>query len=48
MIRSSLCDYSDSYIFVKGTITVANTKSAGAAVTNIDKKSNIQKLCSIY
>ena len=38
MIRSSLCDYSDSYIFVKGTITVANTKAAGAAVTNIDKK----------
>ena len=25
MLRSSLCDYSDAYILVKGTITVANT-----------------------
>ena len=24
MLRSSLCDYSDSYILVKGTITVEN------------------------
>ena len=38
MIRSNLCDYSDSYILVKGTITVANTVTAGAAVININKK----------
>ena len=25
MLRSSLCDYSDAYILVKGTIIVANT-----------------------
>ena len=25
MLRSSLCDYSDAYILVKGTITVTNT-----------------------
>ena len=25
MLRSSLCDYSDAYILVKGTITVVNT-----------------------
>ena len=25
MLRSSLCAYSDTYILVKGTITVANT-----------------------
>ena len=23
MLRSNLCDYADSYIFVKGTITIA-------------------------
>ena len=38
MIRSNLCDYSDSYILVKGTITVANTVTAVAAVININKK----------
>ena len=25
MLRSSLCDYSDAYILVKGTVTVPNT-----------------------
>ena len=25
MLRSSLCDYSNAYILVKGTITVVNT-----------------------
>ena len=25
MIRSSLCDYSNAYVLVKGTITVPNT-----------------------
>ena len=38
IIRSSLCDYSDAYIFVKGTITVPNTVAAGAAVNNANKK----------
>ena len=28
MIRSSLCNYSDAYILVKGTITVTNTTAA--------------------
>ena len=41
MLRSSLCDYSDAYILVKGSITVNNTASAGAAVNNTNKKSNI-------
>ena len=31
MLRSSLCDYSDAYILVKGNITVANTAAQGAA-----------------
>ena len=40
MIKSSLCDYSDAYIHVQGTITVSNT-GAGAAPNNRNKKSNI-------
>ena len=38
MIRSNLCDYSDAYILLKGTITVPNTAAAGAAVNNTNKK----------
>ena len=34
MLRSSLCDYRDAYILVKGTITVDNTAAAGAAANN--------------
>ena len=37
MLRSSLCDYSDAYITVQGTITVANAGTA-AAPNNADKK----------
>ena len=29
MIKSSLCDYSDAYILVKGTVTVQNTGATG-------------------
>ena len=38
MLRSSLCDYSDAYILVKGNITVNNTAADGAAANNTDKK----------
>ena len=38
IIRSNLRDYTDAYILFKGTITVANTVVAGAAVNNINKK----------
>ena len=38
MLKSSLCDYSDASILVKGTISVNNTAAAGAAVNNINKK----------
>ena len=34
MIRSNLCDYSDEYIHVKGTITIPNS----AAENNANKK----------
>ena len=37
MLRSSLCDYSDAYILVKGNISVNNTGTA-AAPTNRNKK----------
>ena len=38
MLRSSLCDYSDAYIPVKGNITVNNTATAGADANNTNKK----------
>ena len=38
MLRSSLCNYSDAYILVEGTVTVANTAAAAAATNNINKK----------
>ena len=44
MLKSSLCNYSDAYILVKGTITVNNT---GADADNTNKKV-IFKNCSIF
>ena len=38
MLRSSLCDYSDAYILVKGSITVNNITAEGAAANNTNKK----------
>ena len=38
MLKSSLCDYSDAYILVKGTITVNNKAAAGADANNYNKK----------
>ena len=38
MLKSSLCDYSNAYTFVKGTISVNNTAAQGAAVNNKNKK----------
>ena len=38
MLKSSLCDYSDTYILVKGTITVNKTAAQGAAANNTNKK----------
>ena len=37
MLRSSLCDYSDAYILVKGNITVNNTADATDAADNTNK-----------
>ena len=38
MLRSSLCDYGDTYIFIKGNIKVSDTAAAGAAANNTNKK----------
>ena len=45
-IRSSLSDYSDAYILVKGTVTVPNTTAAGTAVNNTNKKAIFKKFPS--
>ena len=41
MLKSSLCNYSDAYILVKGTMTVPNTAAADTNANNVVKKSNI-------
>ena len=38
MLKSSLCDYSNAYILVKGTISVNNTAADGADANNTNKK----------
>ena len=38
MLRSTLCDYSNAYIHVKGTVTVANTADVPAAANKNNKK----------
>ena len=49
MLKSSLCDYSDAYILVKGTITVNNTAAApAAAAANNTNKKVIFKNCSPF
>ena len=38
MLRSSLCDYSDVYILVKGNISVNNIAAEGAVANDTNKK----------
>ena len=47
MLKSSLCDYSDAYILVKGTVTVNNTAAADADATNTNKRV-IFKNCALF
>ena len=47
MLKSSLCDYSDAYILVKGTISANNTAAAGATANNNDRKV-IFKICAPF
>ena len=37
MLKSSLCNYSDAYILVEGTIAVNNTAAVGADANNTNK-----------
>ena len=41
MIRSSICDYNDAYILVKGTIIVPNMPAIGTVLNNTNKKNSI-------
>ena len=47
MLKSSLCDYSEAYILVKGTITFNNTAAADADANNTNKKV-IFKNCALF
>ena len=47
MLKFSLCDYSDAYIHVRGTITVNNTAAEGAAAHDNNKKA-IFKNCAPF
>ena len=47
MLRSSLCDYSDAYILVKGNITINNTAAEDAAANNTNNK-EIFKNCASF
>ena len=38
MLRSSLCDYSDAYMLVKGNISVDNTAAADGDANNTNQK----------
>ena len=38
MLSSSICDYSESYILVKGTLTVRNITAQGQASNAVNKK----------
>ena len=50
MLKSSLCDYSDAYIFFKGTITIAGAGDNAAArqADERDKGVIFKQLCTIY
>ena len=50
MLKSSLCDYSDAYILVKGKITITGVANDAAArqADETDKGVAFNKLCSIH
>ena len=47
MLKSSLCDYSDAYVLVKGTVAVNNTAATDADANNTNKK-RIFKNCAPF
>ena len=46
MLSSSFCNYSESYILARGTITVATT-AASAAANNVIEKVMFKILCHL-
>ena len=50
ILRSSLCHYSGAYILVTGTITITGVEVDNTAkrLEERNKRSNIERLCSIY
>ena len=47
MLRSNLCDYADSYILVKGTITITG-EGDNVGERQADERDKGVKLCTIY
>ena len=47
MLKSRLCDYNDSYIRVRETVTTGNTEVADANASNSIIKVIFKKLCII-
>ena len=47
MLSSSICDYSESYILVKGTLTARNITAQGQASNAVNKKV-IFKNCALF
>ena len=48
MLRSSLCDYSDAYLIVEGTIAVTNTAAQGQPNNRAHKKVIFKIFFTIY
>ena len=50
MLRSSLCDYSDAYILVSGTIAITGEEGDDAAKSADERIKGVilKKLCPIY
>ena len=49
MLKSSLCDYSDAYIFVKGRITITEAGDDAAARRADERDKGVTfKSCSLY
>ena len=45
MLRSSLCDYNDTYVLPKGTVIVKHTSVVDTAASNINKKVIFNSVC---
>ena len=49
MLKPSLCDYSDAYIHVKRTITLAGQRANAAAIpADINNKQVLFNFCTFY